>query len=116
MATAEIERYWKLIVRYGCITLIGDDLAVACGAPAEIAHCHGGSIVERMQEPKAKGRKLPRYDWLVLPICPHHHRLTTFGLDHGPLRWEQRHGPQAVYLDHLIRRTGVDVWARARRP
>ena len=49
MSTAAVRRYWDQVAALGC---------VICGGPAEIAHCHGGSITERMQEPKAKGKKL----------------------------------------------------------
>ena len=44
MSSAAIRRHWTRVAAMGC---------VVCGGPAEIAHCHGGSIVERMQEPKA---------------------------------------------------------------
>lgn len=101
----EIRGYWDRIAAMGCIL---------CGAPAEIAHCHGGSIVERMQEPKAKGRKLARYHWLVLPLCPSHGREPyPDALDTNVKAWEAKHGPQAEHLDALAQSTGVDVWARA---
>jgi hypothetical protein len=87
MPTADVKRYWSLIVKDGCIL---------CGGPAEIAHCHGGSIVERTKQPKAKGKKLPRFDWLVLPLCPLHGRE-----------------PYPTGLDLLVIGTGIDVWALA---
>jgi len=104
MTTAAQRRYWTALVRDGC---------VLCGAPAEIAHAHGGSIVERMQEPKAKGVKLERYDWLVLPLCPAHHRSEAGCLDNSPRAWEAVHGEQAAWIDLLCHRHGLDLWRLA---
>lgn len=104
MASAAVKRYWSQVAALGCCI---------CGGPAEIAHAHGGSIVEKMGEPKAKGRKLPRYDWLVLPLCPPHHRGNR-GLDiAGGHIWETWHGPQVGHIDRLIQQLGLDVWALA---
>lgn len=106
MSSAAVRRYWSSLVALGCCL---------CGRPAEVAHCHGGSIVERLQEPKAKGVKLPYMDWLVLPLCPDHHRDTSrLGLDRDVRAWEQRNGAQAMWIDRMERRTGVDAWAEAR--
>lgn len=101
-----LTRYWDALVRDGCII---------CHAPAEIAHAHSGSIVERMQEPKARGKKLPRYDWIVLPLCPGHHRDTSpTGLDRDVEAWESIYGTQADWIDRTNQaRTGVDPWAKA---
>lgn len=103
--TAAQRRYWDRLVADGCVL---DD------APAEIAHAHGASIVERMQEPKAKGVKLRRYHWLVLPLCPIHHRVGNQSLDDNPERWEREHGAQASWIDLLCHRHGMDLWALAR--
>lgn len=105
MATAEVRRYWGRLADMGCIITKG---------PAEIAHCHGASIVERMGEPKAKGRKLPRMDWLVLPLAAHLHRIDQDSLDLAPERWERRYGRQADHIDWLCWRFGIDLWAKAR--
>jgi hypothetical protein len=105
MPTADVKRYWSLIVKDGCIL---------CGGPAEIAHCHGGSIVERTKQPKAKGKKLPRFDWLVLPLCPLHGREPyPTGLDTNVRAWEAANGTQAHHIDLLVIGTGIDVWALA---
>ena len=105
MATAEVRRYWSRLVAGGCILH---------GCPAEIAHCHGGSIVERMNEPKAKGVKLPRYDWLVLPLCPLTHRVAGDSLDRNVKAWEARYGTQSSWIDYLAATHGLDLWALAR--
>ena len=111
MATAEVRRYWSRLVDMGCVARL--DKLQPCGAPAEIAHCHDGSVVERMMEPRAKGKKLARYDWLVLPLCPRHHRHGRDALDNGVKSWERRFGTQAGHVDRLIAETGIDVWAKA---
>jgi hypothetical protein len=106
VSTAAIRRYWTAVVEDGCIL---------CGGPAEIAHCHGGSIAEKLQEPKAKGKKLPYMDWLVLPLCPHHGRAEyETGLDRNVDEWETIYGDQTKWLDAVKRRTGIDPWEMAR--
>lgn len=101
MATAEVRRYWSRLVDGGCLI---------CGGPAEIAHAHGGSMVERTNEPKAKGRKLPRWDWLALPLCPAHHRLGPHALDNNVAAWERLYGRQADHIDALCKRFDLDLW------
>ena len=105
MSSAAIKRYWSRVAALGC---------VICGGPAEIAHAHGGSIVERMQEPKAKGKKLERFDWLCLPLCPLHHRIGGTALDNGVRSWEAFYGTQASHIDRIAKKLGVDVWAKAK--
>lgn len=101
-----IQRYWTRVAALGC---------VLCGGPAEIAHCHGGSVVERLQEPKARGKKLTRMHWLVLPLCPRHGREPyPTGLDTNVRAWEEVNGPQTSYLDRVAAELGVDVWTRAK--
>lgn len=110
MALAPVKRYWNKLAAMGCIVT---------GGPAEIAHCHGGSLIEHGRSmgrdyQKAKGKKLAHMDWLVLPICPDLHRIQPFALDHNVDEWEYRYGPQTYWLDVMIARTGIDVWALAR--
>ncbi len=105
MSTTATRNHWHRVAAMGCLI---------CQSPAEVAHCHGGSIVERMQEPKAKGFKLPRYDWLILPLCPLHHRDTSpLGLDRNVAAWERKFGTQAMYINSLCERLGVDLWSLA---
>lgn len=110
MATAPVRRYWNRLAAMGCIIT---------GGPCEIAHTHGGSLLIRGRElgrdyTKAKGVKLAHMDFLVLPICPELHRIAPYALDHNVEEWEYRFGPQVYWLDEMVRRTGVDVWALAR--
>jgi hypothetical protein len=57
------------------------------------------------------GRKTS--DWLVIPLAPELH-YGSQGIDRiGVARWELKYGKQADLLDEIVRRTGVDVWARA---
>lgn len=104
MPTAAVKRYWTRLVEPGCLV---------CRSPAEIAHAHGGSIVERTGE-KAKGLKLPRMDWLVLPLCPQHGRHPyPLALDTNVEAWEARYGRQADHIDVFCERHGLDLWALA---
>jgi hypothetical protein len=102
MASAAIKRFYNHLADMGC---------VVCGGPAEIAHCAGKpSVVERIQEPKAKGKKLPRMDWICIPLCPLHHRLDRFSLDTAPEHFEKLHGPVAKHIDRIGKKLGVDLW------
>lgn len=105
-ATAAQRRFWTDVAAMGCIV---------CARDAEIAHCHGGSIVERMKEPKAKGKKLQRYNWLVIPLCPSCHRLGLDALDLNVQRWERRHGAQSDHIDWLSMRLRLPLWDLAKR-
>lgn len=99
MSTAAIKRYWSRVAANGCIVT---------GRPAHIAHVVGKrSVTERIQEPKPKGKKLPRHDWLVLPLAPELHYM----LDYDPEAFERAYGPVAALVDKLAARLGVDVWA-----
>lgn len=106
MSTAAVRRHWQRVAAMGCIV---------CGGPAEIAHCHGGSVRDKMQEPKARGKKLDRYNNLVLPLCPFHHRLggPGYALDSNVLLWERVFGSQVSHIDRLCNLLGVDLWAKA---
>lgn len=104
MASAAVYRYWSKIAAYGCLV---------CGADAEIAHCHGGSLTP-ITGVKAKGKKLAYMDWLVLPLCPRCHRTGPHSLDLAPNDFERIHGKQTEHIARLIERTGVNVWALAK--
>lgn len=81
------------------------------GRPAEICHCIGKpSVTARIQEPKPRGKKLARHDWLVIPLEPRLHRLGQVCLDLNPKEFEATYGPVARMLDLIAERTGVDVW------
>lgn len=105
MSTAAIRRYWTRVAANGC-AVHGPGCAV------HIAHCAGKpSVVERIKEPKAKGKKLLRMDWIVVGLCPELHYM----LDYDPAEFERQHGPVAVLVDRLAARLGVDVWALSQR-
>ncbi len=100
MASAAVKRYWSKVAELGCII---------CERPAQIAHCHNGSVRERMRECKAKGKKLARFDWVVLPLCPQHHHE----LDVGVRAWETCYGTQVYWIDRIANWLGVRVWELA---
>lgn len=106
MSTAAVRRYWTRVAALGCLL---------CGGPAEVAHCHGGSIVPILGV-KAKGKKLPAWDYAVIPLCPTHHRWGSYGiaLDAGVEEWEQRHGTQAAMIDRLAEHFGINLWELAK--
>jgi hypothetical protein len=67
-----------------------------------------------LMEPKAKGKKLARLDWIVIPLCPFHHRIGPAALDLDREAWESVFGDQAAWIDNMKSRTGIDAWAQAR--
>ena len=103
MSTVAIKRHWTRVAALDCII---------CRGEAEIAHCHGGSLLDRGIL-HAKGKKLPRMDWLVLPLCPIHHRAEYGGLDGNVREWERFFGKQTAHLDQLGTVLGLDLWALA---
>ena len=107
MATNAIRRLWSRITALGC---------VVCQSPAEIAHAIGKpSVTERVQEPKPKGKKLPRHDVLVIGLCPFHHRWAPDSLDLNPRLFEANYGRVADHLDALCNVLGVDLWSLSQR-
>ena len=110
MSTPAIRRYWSRVIAFGCAVH-----QEACTSPGlEVAHGHGESVTERMQEPKAKGRKLPRMDWIVLALCPAAHRIDADSLDRNPRAFERRYGSVAELIDRCAAALSVDVWVLAK--
>lgn len=101
MPSAEIRRHWERVAALGC---------VVSGRPAELAHAHGGSLLD-LGVTRAKGRKPS--DWLVIPLAPEFHRVEYKGLDYSPRIWEERYGTQVSYLDWISKQLGYDVFERA---
>lgn len=99
--TAELRRHWNAVAAMGCIVT---------RAPATLHHAHGGSMKLRGIH-RSVGRKTS--DWLVIPLSWELH-LGAEGIDRiGVVRWEAKWGKQADMLDEIVRRLGVDVWAKA---
>ena len=76
------KRHWTNVAELGCILT---------GQPAEIAHCHGGSIL--LLPPEFHPAVAHRQNhWLVIPLAMKHHRgaegLDTWGK--GVLAWEDK--------------------------
>ncbi len=105
--SAASRRHWGRVAALGC-AVHGE------GCPVEVAHAHGPSVTERMQEPKAKGKKLARMDWLVLGLCPHVHRIAPDSLDLNPRAFERNYGSVAGFVDRIAVQLGIDVWALAK--
>ncbi len=109
MASLPIRRYWYQVTARGC-AVHGPDCA------AEVAHVAGRpSIVARTKEPKAKGKKLARLDWLVIPLCPYLHRWAPDALDMNPRLFESRYGSVADMIDRQAAALGVDIWTLSQR-
>ena len=107
MATNAIRKLWSRITALGC---------VVCGSPAECAHCIGKpSVTERVQEPKPKGKKLPRHDHLVIGACPWHHRWAPDSLDLNPTAFEANYGSVAGHIDTLCAVLEIDLWALSQK-
>lgn len=103
-ARSEIRAHWTRVAALGCIVT---------GGPAEIAHCHGGSMRD-LGYTKTRGKKQPWMDWLVLPLAPEYHRWRPDALDVSVERFELKYGKQVDWLDTICAALGVDVWKRMR--
>lgn len=99
-----VREHWSRVAAMGCLL---------CGGPAEIAHAHGPSVTARGFL-KPKGKKMRWQDFLVLPLCPGHHRMQTMSLDNALASWEAIYGTCAMWLDHVSAQLGYDVWNLAR--
>ena len=104
--SAEIKRHWDRCRDVGCIVAGGD---------AEIAHCHGGSVIGELGYHWQPGMAQRQNHWLVLPLSPALHR-GRFGLDTHPggvTGWERMYWSQMVLLRELSDELGYDVIERA---
>jgi hypothetical protein len=102
---AQLRRFWTCVVEMGCIVR-------ECWMPPQIAHVVGKpSVTERIKEPKPKGKKLQRHDWLVVGCCHQHHSVARDALDNNAAAFEAKHGPVAAHIDKLAAATGLDLWA-----
>lgn len=102
--TADQKRHWTRIAELGCILT---------GLPAEIAHCHGGSM--KVLGPKWQPGMAQRQDhWLVIPLAPGLHRMGPHSLDCGSVdEWEHRWKPQIELLREVSENLGYCVFTAA---
>ncbi len=104
MATAEVRRHWTKVAELGCILT---------GRPAEIAHCHGGSI-KLLGSEFHPGWGQKQNDWLVLPLAPEIHRIGPKSLDGGSVdEWEDHWDLQIKLLLELSWQVGYSVYKKA---
>jgi hypothetical protein len=106
LVTPEQRRHWTKVADLGCILT---------NQPAEIAHCHGGSM--RWLGPDWQpGMAQKQNHWLVIPLSPRLHRGPR-GLDtwsNGVEAWERYWGvTQLDLLQEVSRRVGYDVFEKA---
>jgi hypothetical protein len=73
-------------------------------------HCHGGSLKER-----GWALNRPRNQALVIPIVIEFHSIGPNAIDGdlGVVRWEERFGTQAQYLDEVGELLGYSLWELA---
>ena len=104
--SAEHRRHWTKVAELGCIIT---------NQPAEIAHCHGGSM-KYLGPDWQPGMGQRQNHWLVIPLSPILHR-GAMGLDTwscGVCAWERYWGQtQLDLLVEVSRRLGYDVFERA---
>lgn len=100
-ATAAQRRYWTRVIALGCVITHG---------PAEICHCHGGSIAD-LGIYRGKGTKPS--NWLVLPLAPRLHRAEYKGLDYDVRAWEAENGTQVDFLKMIGRQLGINQFELA---
>lgn len=86
MSTAIEKKYMGEIASLGC---------VICGSPAEIHHIRQG-----------QGMSQRASNFLVIPLCPHHHRLGGHGesIHQGQGMFEMRYDDELRLLAKTIER------------
>ena len=103
-ASAEIKRHWTRVAELNCILT---------GGPAEIAHCHGGSI-NLLGADFRPGWGQKQSDWLVLPLRADIHRIGPDSLDGGSVeQWEAHWDTQLRLLLELSWQLGYSVYKKA---
>jgi len=99
-----IRKHWDRVANLGCIIT---------GQPAEVAHCHGGSISVVLGAKFRPGMAQKQNHWLVIPLNPQLHR-GQFGLDSCSADdWEAAYGEQVHLLEEVSYRLGYDVFKKA---
>lgn len=99
-----IREHWTAVARLRCIIT---------GQPAEIAHCHGGSISTVLGPHFRPGMAQRQNHWLVLPLSTYLHR-GRYGLDTSSVEdWEAAYGLQVHLLEEVSHRLGYNVFERA---
>ena len=99
----EIYAHWDRVARMQCII---------SAQPAEVAHCHGGSISLILGKEYRPGVAQKQNHWLVLPLSPRLHR-GQYGLDANVRAFEDAYGKQVHLLEELSDRLGYDVFKKA---
>ena len=104
MVTPAVKEHWNRVANLGCILT---------GRPAEIAHCHGGSI-KLLGSEFRPGWGQKQNDWLVIPLAPELHRIGPDSLDGGSVdAWEVRWDSQLKLLLELSWQLGYSVFKKA---
>ena len=100
----KIKEHWTNVARLGCIIT---------GQPAEIAHCHGGSISRELDPKFRPGIAQRQNHWLVIPLNRELHR-GQYGLDTSSVTdWEAAYGDQTALLEEVSHRLGYCVFEAA---
>lgn len=102
--TRDIKDHWTRVADLGCILT---------GSPAEIAHCHGGSM-KYLGAEFQPGIAQKQNHYLVLPLDPRIHRIGPDSLDGGSADvWESYWDLQIRLLLELSWQLGYSVYEKA---
>lgn len=100
----DIRDHWNRVAGLSCILT---------GMPAEIAHCHGGSM-KYLGAEFQPGMAQKQNHWLVLPLDFRIHRVGSDSLDGGSVEdWEDRWDTQIKLLFELSWQLGYSVYKKA---
>lgn len=98
----QVQSHWDAVAGMGCCI---------CRAPnPSLHHAYGPSMQERGVY-KGMGQKTS--DWLVIPLCHHHHQGRAGIHTLGVKRWEREFMPQAQILDEIGEHVRLDLFALA---
>jgi len=100
------KRHWDAVAQLNCLLT---------GAPATIAHCHGGSIIDTFGRAANPGMGQRQNHWLVIPLSKELHQ-GHYGLDTyagGVWEWESLHQSQVIMLEWVCHLTDINVFEKA---
>ncbi len=102
--TSEVKEHWNKVAALG---------SIISNSPAELCHCHDGSITEELDPKYHPGIAERQNHYLVIPLSMEEHR-GWHGLDTSDVDgWEGRHGRQTELLEEVSYRLGYCVFERA---
>lgn len=102
---SDLARHWDHLRGHGCMVCRN-------AVDTVLHHARGGSMADFGYN---VGGAQKASDWLVMPLCPHHHTGDQGIHKIGVQTWEDRYGRQITHLDRIEAMTGCNIWEKAKQ-